>query len=71
MTQPGRRARRKDVKLRATAKGMMAREVWGYLPAEIEARWCRRAGEKAILEPRSAACGCRATPRSWPPRLSY
>ena len=34
----------------ATSKGLVAREVWRPLSAEVEARWCQRIGRDALAE---------------------
>ena len=34
----------------ATPKGLIAREVWHPLPAEVEARWRERIGKDAMFE---------------------
>lgn len=40
----------KDVTLRATRKGLAAREVWRPLTHEVEARWRQRIGDDAFTE---------------------
>ena len=45
-----RNSRREGPVIRATSKGLVAREVWRHLSAEVEARWCQRIGRDALAE---------------------
>ena len=45
-----RKPRRDSQVIRATSKGLVAREVWRPLSAEMETRWCQRIGRDALTE---------------------
>ena len=55
--------------LRATARGLQARQIWLPLPAVVEQRWTERFGAGPIGQLRQAAAGGRRAARPRPARL--